>query len=85
MTRLFKPGDRVRLKSGGPVMEVIKYIETKELIAGYAVSNSKVLCVLYSKNEGRTKRVFHQYRLSKVRGVIKYDHHLASNKLRPNN
>ena len=41
MKRHFKRGDRVQLKSGGPIMEVIKYVENGKYFRD--VSNLKVL------------------------------------------
>lgn len=41
MTRLFKPGDRVILKSGGPIMEVIKYVESPMMVDEYTVQELK--------------------------------------------
>jgi uncharacterized protein YodC (DUF2158 family) len=59
MARLFKAGDTVVLKSGSPVMKVIKYIEEDGLL-GKEVSDRKVQCVWYDPNDGRKKEVFHQ-------------------------
>lgn len=58
MVRLFKPGDRVTPRSGGPVMEVIKYVEEDGLLI-QGVSDRKVLCVWYD-SQGRKKDVFYQ-------------------------
>ena len=67
MTRLFKPGDRVTLASGGPVMEVIKYAEEEEEeeegLLGKEVNDHKVQCVWYDSRNGRMKEVFHQRNL----------------------
>lgn len=65
MIRLFKPGDRVKQKSGGPSMIVIKYIE--EAILGEIVtSNVYLKCVWYDNEEGQKTGVFHQKTLQKV-------------------
>lgn len=65
MIRQFKPGDRVQLKSGGPVMEVIKYAEEGKRKKG--VSSSKVLCVWFDRGCVRKEDVIHQSRLIKTR------------------
>ncbi|GAA0892730.1 hypothetical protein GCM10009122_24090 [Fulvivirga kasyanovii] len=72
MKRYFKPGDRVQLRSGGPVMEVIKYVEGKDFLLGTSTSNHKVLCVWYDKVEGRKEGVFHQNSLIKTKWPVRF-------------
>ena len=72
MKRYFKPGDRVHLRSGGPIMEVIKYVESNDLLLGKSVSNSKVLCVWYDKIEGRKEGIYHQNSLIKTKLPAQY-------------
>jgi uncharacterized protein YodC (DUF2158 family) len=64
--RYFKPGDRVQLRSAGPVMEVMKYTEERHMLFGMFVSNTRVLCVWYDKHEGRKEGVFHQNSLMRA-------------------
>jgi uncharacterized protein YodC (DUF2158 family) len=64
--RKFKPGDRVRKKSGGPVMEVVKYAMEHEALVGDVQSIHDVLCVWFDENEERHKDVFDQRTLFKV-------------------
>ncbi len=71
MKRLFKPGDRVRQKSGGPIMEIIKYVEESNVLLGKNVSSNKVLCVWYEPVYGRKTSVFHQRGLSKANAPIR--------------
>ncbi|MDW3195458.1 MAG: DUF2158 domain-containing protein [Cytophagales bacterium] len=67
MIRHFKPGDRVQLKSGGPVMEVIKYVQQGKRLGKSTVSNAKVLCVWFESGGNRKEEVIHQNRLIKRR------------------
>jgi len=67
MQRYFKPEERVQLRSGGPVMEVMKYAEEKHMLFGVFVSNVRVLCVWYDRHEGRKEGVFHQNSLMRAR------------------
>ena len=69
MGKLFKPGDRVELKTGGPVMQVIKYVAEESPILGMHESNHKVQCVWYDPEFGRKTDVFHQNSLTKVSWV----------------
>jgi uncharacterized protein YodC (DUF2158 family) len=66
MTRLFKKGNRVQYKSGGPIMEVLKYVEKKNPLQDRSVSNHWVKCVWYDKNFERKEAVFHQNSLNRV-------------------
>ena len=66
MCRLFKPGDRVQLRSGGPIMEVIKYAICYSPWLGNYTSNDIVECVWYDPDEGRKKGRFHQKNLVKT-------------------
>lgn len=61
MIRLFKPGDRVQLKIGGPVMEVMRYVAVDN-----EVSSTRVECSWYDPDEGRKTKVFHQNSLFKT-------------------
>lgn len=61
MIRLFRPGDRVQLKVGGPVMEVMKYVTVDN-----EVSSTQVECAWYDPDEGRKTRIFHQNSLLKT-------------------
>jgi len=63
--RRFKPGDRVRLRSGTRPMEVIKYVTKHHPKFGYYISNSEVECVWY-ENGKRHTGTFHQNRLTKI-------------------
>lgn len=69
MIRLFKPGDRVQLKIGGPVMEVMKYVTKVSPILGVYESNYQVECVWFDPEEGRKTAVFHQNSLVKASWV----------------
>lgn len=66
MTRLFKPGDRVVLKTGGPSMEVLDYAFDKNPLVGRHISTQKVRCVWYDPAEGRKIGTFHQRSLRKA-------------------
>ena len=67
MARLFKPGDRVQLKSGGPVMKVLNYVLKRRPFVGTYLSDSEVECAWYDRGEGRRKTdVFHQNALMKT-------------------
>lgn len=66
MTRLFKPGDRVILNSGGPVMEVLDYALEENPVIGIHVSSQKVRCVWYDPEKGRQTGIFHQRSLRKA-------------------
>lgn len=80
MTRLFKPGDRVMLKSGGPVMEVLDYVLEENPLLGVYVSSQKVKCVWYDPEEGRKIGEFHQRSLRKTHGPM---HIISSRKVVP--
>jgi len=62
---MFKPGDRVQQKSGGPVMHVLKYAREYNPILGEFENGSTVVCSWYSK-DGYRKEKFHQKTLIKV-------------------
>ncbi|WP_157493879.1 DUF2158 domain-containing protein [Fulvivirga imtechensis] len=66
MNRLFKPGDRVVLRSGGPVMEVLNYVLEYKPFLGPMLSNHKVRCVWYDPIEGRRTAIYHQRSLQKA-------------------
>lgn len=53
-------------------MHVIKYEPETQPLVGSGVSNSKVRCVWYDKNQGRKEDVFHQRSLTKE---LIYKHH----------
>ena len=65
--RLFKTGDKVQLKTGGPVMEVIRYVLRNNFLYAQHISTEYVECAYYSflDKEWR-KDVFHQNNLVKV-------------------
>ena len=65
MNRLFRPGDRVQLKHGSPVMEVMKYEMEKSPLSGEVFSDHELSCVWYENGERKTG-VFDQRTLFKV-------------------
>ena len=65
MVRYFKPGDKVQLKNGGPVMTVLKYIEEKEAFVGTIESDEFVECEWFDE-KGPHREVFNQNALLKV-------------------
>ena len=66
MDRLFKPGDRVQLRHGGPTMEVIKYtLDHPSKKQEGVFSDHHVECVWYEEDK-RKKEVFDQRTLFKV-------------------
>ncbi|HHM20555.1 MAG TPA: DUF2158 domain-containing protein [Bacteroidetes bacterium] len=65
MARYFKPGDRVQKRSGGPVMEVVKYVLEREPLVGEDLSDNEVECVWYNNGKRKTA-VFDQRTLFKV-------------------
>ncbi len=70
--RKFRTGDRVRQKSGGPVMEVVKYCMEHELM-GDVFSLHDVKCVWYDEDKNRFVKVFDQrslYKLEKDHGLF---------------
>lgn len=69
MVKLFKPGDKVELKTGGPVMQVIKYVAEEHPVLGMYESNYKVQCVWYDPEFGRKTDIFHQNSLTKASWV----------------
>ncbi len=63
--RLFKSGDRVMKKNGGPVMQVIRYV-SKDGRSNGAYTHY-VECSWYDDEEKRHRKgVFHQYSLFKT-------------------
>lgn len=80
MTRLFKPGDRVILNSGGPVMEVLDYALEESPVIGTHVSGQKVRCVWFDPETGRRTGTFHQRSLRKAYGHL---HTMPSKKAMP--
>ena len=64
IVRKFKPGDRVELKKGGPIMEVLQYELEEKPFLGKIFSNEKVKCVWY-ENGVRNTQVFNQNVLTK--------------------
>ena len=71
----------MRLRSGGPVMEVLKYVEEEKILLGKVVSNARVKCVWFDRTEGRKEQTFHQYSLMKD-STIPGNPHLTSDQLR---
>lgn len=66
--RKLKAGDRVVKKSGGPTMEVIKYVLERQLLVGEKYSEHDVECVWYDEEKKRHKEVFDQRTLVLVSG-----------------
>lgn len=64
MVHIWKSGDRVESKNGGPVMEVINYIEEHNILVGKVISDHIVLCSWYDK-DGHHQDTFHQHTLMK--------------------
>ena len=60
MVRKFVPGDRVQQESGGPTMELIKYIEQDGQMSDHVVE-----CVWFEDTD-RKKSTFDQRTLFKV-------------------
>ncbi|MCB0430084.1 MAG: DUF2158 domain-containing protein [Flavobacteriales bacterium] len=65
MIRIFKPGDRVQLKSGGPVMIVQRYAREHHPLIGWYEDDHAVECSWYDR-DGYHKDVIHQNHLVKV-------------------
>lgn len=65
MITQFKHGDRVQLRSGGPVMKVIKHESRKKPLKRANSHNPKVLCQWYDKRLGKREFCFHQRDLKK--------------------
>ena len=66
MVRLFKAGDRVQNKSGGPVMVVQRYARDYNKWIGWYESECFVECSWYDLKEGYKSTVVHQMNLMKV-------------------
>lgn len=64
-TNLFNPGDRVQLRSGGPVMIVQKYPLKHSVLFGWYVDDKTVECTWYDTEKGFQKRHFLQRNLVK--------------------
>lgn len=62
--RMFKPGDRVQRKSGGPVMIVQRYAREFSPLVGWYESNYLVECSYY-RSDGYQREVIHQNNLIK--------------------
>ncbi len=83
MVRYFKPGDKVQLKSGGPIMTVLKYIEEKEPLVGTVESDQFVECEWFDK-DGPHREVFNQNALIKVNPnsrILREDYNYHESKL----
>lgn len=63
--KLFKPGERVQLKSEGPIMTVQKYVHEYDPIVGWHENNNAVLCTWVDAKKGCQKLVTHQKNLAK--------------------
>lgn len=66
MVRLFKSGDRVQQKNGGPVMIVQKYAREYKPWIGWCESKYAVECVWYDARGERKKEIVHQNNLIKT-------------------
>jgi len=67
MRKLFKPGDKVRLKRGGVVMEVAGYVVRSNFLFPQEVSTEYVECFYFEPVKGKWERArFHQNNLVKV-------------------
>ena len=67
MSRKFKSGDWVRVKGKlvAPKMQVLKYIQRKDMITGLIDCDTYLECVWYKDGE-RKSEVFHQNKLIKT-------------------
>ncbi|UII18989.1 YodC family protein [Fulvivirga ligni] len=76
MVRLFKPGDWVQLKSGGPIMKVIKYCHLGSLKGPLQDSNYLLECAWYDRHGVRQARTYHQGSLNRVyKPKLTYSNH----------
>jgi len=66
-TRLFKPGDRVNPRLGGPTMTVQKYVKYQGSFLADCVTNNAVECTWVDKKGKYNKNIFHQRNLLRVR------------------
>lgn len=64
--KIFKPGDRFRLRTGGPVMTVQRYTQKYNPVAGKYESSDTVECTWYGP-EGINESTVHQQSLIKAR------------------
>lgn len=65
--RLFKTGDKVQLKTGGPVMEVVRYVMRNNFLYPQHMSTEYVECTYYSLlDKTWVKETFNQNNLVKV-------------------
>lgn len=62
MKRIFKPGDKVRLRNGSQIMTVQKYAREYSSWIGWHESNVIVECTWFDK-DGYKRRNFHQNNL----------------------
>lgn len=65
MKKIFKPGDRVRLRSGSPIMVVQKYAREYSPWIGWYESSIIVECTWFDA-EGYKRKNFHQNNLIKA-------------------
>ena len=70
LIRLFKPGERVQLKTGGPIMIVQKYIHEYNPLIGWHENNNAVECTWIDAEKEYHKKVFHQRNLAKAGSLI---------------
>lgn len=70
MSKFFKVGDTVRQKSGGPVMEVLRYLQDYSDLSD-KTRKKLVLCTWKGPNGEWFERAFHQNELEKYKPWIK--------------
>ncbi len=58
ITRLFKPGDRVQKRSGGPVMIVQRYARKYSLLTDWHEDHNSVECTWLDSKEGYQRKCF---------------------------
>lgn len=66
MIKLFKPGDKVQVHNGGPVMTVQRYALKHTPWNGTHESDCEVECSWYDLKTGHRSGIFHQLTLTKV-------------------
>lgn len=64
--RLFKQGDRVQKKTGGPVLTVQRYINEYNPWIGWHKSKNTVECSFWHSRKGYQKILLHQNNLVKL-------------------